>query len=242
MKKIFVTMLILSLATFALAQEETEEQFVGISNYSQLIFLTDSSTADITIEITLEGLQVAELLLPLNYNGKIENFSYQAGTAQIEIITQGSINYARLTTEGELPETIKLAFTAPQYFSWDEAGPKDFGNFEVEFDFVNSSLYPIKAVAGEVVLTEGYVVHNIVSSFPKVSKNDANTPYRVQKHNDKHSLSMTGKDLGFGQRVTVKINIRKESKSIIIAIVALLASILYLIFFRDVLHTKVNGG
>ena len=94
----------------------------------------------------------------------------------------------------------------------------------------------------EVVLTDEYVIHNIVESIPKVSKNDAETPYKVKMRDGKHSLAMTGKDLKFGEKAYIHFNTRKKSKSIFIALAFLLAAILYLIFFRDVLKTKVNGG
>lgn len=222
------------------AQDTGEAQ---LNSYHQRVIVAEDGSAEISIEAQVTDRAGDSLLIPLNCTKEIADLQVVDSVASLERISRGGVDFVKVeAVQGRLPESIVITFRVPDYLSWQEAGPKNFGNFELSYRFTNASFAMIPDVKGEVVLPQSFVVHAIVESIPRVSKNDPVTSYTVTKYEDKHAISIEGKDLSFGASLFVKFNARKQEKSPIMLIFFLILAVGYLIFFTDALKEEVNGG
>jgi len=100
---------------------------------------------------------------------------------------------------------------------------------------VNRTPHTIHEFSGEVVLPEGFIVQRILDSTPGVKSRDPEPPYRVHKIENRHAISISRAQADMGDRLMMKLQLKRSDKSWILTGFLLGLAVLYLAFFRDVL-------
>lgn len=134
-----------------------------------------------------------------------------------------------------LSGTVVVVLEGRNPILWDpqKAGP--YGTVLCTFDAVNRTPHTIHEFSGEVVLPEGFIVQRILDSTPGVKSRDPEPPYRVHKMENRHAIRISKEEADMGDRLMMKLQLKRSDKSWILIGFLLGLAILYLAFFRDVL-------
>ncbi len=221
--------------------EEPPLQAVRIALYEEEVSLDRSGDAIVTTRIQLTGEAPASLLLPFSYE-VAEDLSVRprqrvtvaaveiAGTKALELrCPQGSLR------------SLTVRYTLPRRYDWS-APPEAFGNRRVGHELVQTQHLKIDRYQLRMILPQGFRVNEVLRTTPPFNpKKASELPFELGEKDGRATVELAVSGLALGDRVGLELEAKSARRSASVWIAGLLVSLLYLIFFRDVLRPSAEG-
>jgi hypothetical protein len=213
---------------------------------SILIGPDGDSAVEITAVIGIGGS--GDLLLPFLFDGG-DDFSLLSGPATfvrdaegveqpvIRVLGRNMLNLATFETAAA-GDTVRVLAHIPDWYTMEES-KRPFGEYALKGGYTNFSRFVMRDFRQNLVLPPGMLVHSVTKVFPEYNaKKNPRPPFDFGTRGDKVLAGITAKNLEPAGVVKLELHIRPERRGIIPLVLGLLAAVLYLIFYRDVLKPK----
>jgi hypothetical protein len=227
-----------------------------LNSFKEKIFLEKNGEATIVWDFILEKNSIEQIKFPWNFStertDKIvfkiipnvssnDNPSVEKEEIYPRIVSYDGV-YFILINFSKIPHNTeyRLEFTLPQLFNFSKEKVADFGNYTFRYRFTNTMLAEINNYSSEVILPYGYVITSIDETIPRQTEDNPVSPFQVTNNEKKNSLIIKVPKLKIGEQAFIKMQIKSDKKSMFLLISLVLAGILYLYFFRDLVVTEVN--
>lgn len=135
-------------------------------------------------------------------------------------------------------DTLRIAGDLPDWYRQEDFA-KPHGEFVLKRRFENYSDFAMADFRMNLVLPPGMVVHSIGQVIPNFDpKKNPRPPYAISERDSRSQVAIFVTGLAPGGAAQMDLNMRPARRGLIPLIGGLLAAILYLVFFRDVLKPK----
>jgi len=216
--------------------------------YEETVTIGPDGNSHIEILVVLGSGGLVDLLLPFEYeNG--DDFSILSGPVKfgrdpdrvepetIEILGRRMLNLRTLDTAAA-GDTVRVAARVADWLQW-EAAKQPYGEFDLQRRYVNYSRFVFQEFHLNLVLPRGMVVHAIKKVTPDFDpKKNSTPPFAITRSDDRVRATIATRDLPPAGTVQLGLNIRPGRHGLVPLIGGLIAAVLYLVFFRDVLKPK----
>lgn len=215
-----------------------------LDHFQESIAIHQNGSLDITI--TCSPLNGKTMDLPLEYasieNPVIESRGYQfemdkAGVPQ-PVIEKRGCTFIRLIPDGNgtgVDSLVVVRFHVLDYFDWNKS-KKAHDVVRFSKTFFNTSDFFIRNYQLEYRLPEGYLLHDILKTEPGFDpQKQPSPPFEVVKLDGHYMAVLTVQDLEAAARAMMNIEMLRAKRSMIPMMIGIVLSLLYLIFYRDVL-------
>jgi len=204
--------------------------------YTETVVLERDGTAGVTVRCTLDtGGAGDTLAMPYAYAVWPDSFQHSQNVSVI--LRSGNPPAARalvvLARSVAAPETVEYRFRIPGAAPFATSAPGDFGNYTVGYRAVNSAPSPIDRFTVTMVLPEGFIVADVVSTTPARPANGAGSPYNLGMLHGRHCITLKDTSVAQGDAVALQVQTRSGEKSPWLIVALVLAGGVYLITFRD---------
>lgn len=202
--------------------------------YAETIWLNGDGSARVEIEVACPAGTPSPFRIPLTANlTGITIRSVEHATASM--VTEADRRYASIDLGGTLavPVTLLVSGTAGERFGAMKTPPKEFGNRTMTYRFLNSTPAAFGTVSNQVVLPDGYVVTAVDDSEPPSSESSTTPPYALVYRDGRHAITITARDVGLGDAVSVTFRFKERRVPPLIPIALFLLGAAYLVGFRS---------
>lgn len=217
-------------------------------DYEETITVGPDGTTLVEVALVIGRGGSGDLLLPFEFDdGK--DFTILSGPAffgedeagvslpTIMVLGQNMLNLWTPETAA-MGDTVRVAATIPDWFRKEESR-KPHGEYFLQRRYVNHSRFVMGVFRMNLVLPPGMVVHSIIKVVPDFDpKKNPQPPYSISRSEGLARVGVEVKNLAPASVAQLDINIRPSRRGWIPLIGGLIAVILYLIFYRDVLKPK----
>jgi hypothetical protein len=219
-----------------------------LSSFKEEIFLEKNGEANVVWDFKLEKNSIEQIKFPWNFStdgaAKIvfkinPGFSSDKDALDPKIVVNDGVYFIQIGFT-KIPHNTEyhVEFRLPLLFNFNKEKVADFGNYTLKYRFINSMLAGIDNFSSEVVLPEGFVVTSVDETIPKQTEDNPVSPFQVTSHDKKSSVVIKAPKLKIGEQAFIKIQIKSDRKSMFLLIALMLAGVLYLYFFRDLVAKK----
>lgn len=133
-------------------------------------------------------------------------------------------------------------YSASGLFDPAQAAARNFGDIEVKYQFVNTTGEKIEKFRAELLLPQGMIV-NAVSDFqPKPGKSEAADPYGLSIDDGRRAADIRASGLKSGDRAALRFDMKREKRPAGVWMLLLLAAVLYLFGFHDILSAAPRSA
>ncbi len=116
-----------------------------------------------------------------------------------------------------------------------QAAARNFGDIEVKYQFVNTTGEKIEKFRAELLLPQGMIVNAVADFQPKPGKSDTGDPYWLSKEGGRRAAGIRASALKSGDRSALRFDMKREKRPAGVWMLLLLAAVLYLFGFHDIL-------
>jgi hypothetical protein len=235
---------LLCLVAFSTPAEAGERH---LTSYQEKIRIHQNGSAQVETIVVLGELKDKILLLPLNYLWveKIVARVRETGeTLPAAIENVDGIDYLRVQLSATaLPgHTILISFRDPAYLLWKNAGPRAHDLYRWKSEFQNTSPYIIDTYEMDVILPEGFAIHQIQKSTPEVRKNEPEPPYLFSHDPEGDHIRIRTRDITLGKRCMIEYTFAQNKRSMGLLIGGIAAILALLYFFKETFKEKSDGS
>jgi len=219
-----------------------------IDSLSETLHLDYSGKASVRWKLDLGSISSNELLLPWNFphhpDTLLRFMTTRSGEElsgelpSMSLIERDGIWYLRTWLPDTLPTSLTIQFEIPDFYDFQGIKKSDFGNYSFKKRFINTSVAEIRCFSSEIVFPGGFDITMINETIPKQGADDPVSPYRISRRNDRNSVIMKTEGLKLGEDVFISLQIKSSHKSPYLLIGMILAGMLYLVYFRDLVQFK----
>lgn len=196
--------------------------------------------------VRLEGSGAGPVAIPLGFAAvaDLQLTEGPAGTLLVSESVNGQTLVRALLPEGApATSTIGIAFTVKQAFVVATLGPGErsplpAGSRMFRHAFVNSQLAPIKSYRVDVIFTDGMRVHAIREALPKLRKTEAGPRVLLGNIDGKPGATLQVDRVLQGDSASMQLELVSQSRSALWLIVGVVLSLLYLVYFRDLVASR----
>lgn len=202
--------------------------------------------AAVHARIDLAGVKPGTLDVPLAAWGDIADFKLDAAPLEVRAVpvSKGSSPRLTLTVPADAPDAfpIELSFRTPA----PKAAPSKAGAggeakyAQISHRIFNATQTPVERYRLRVVLPEGTIVHQTLEAAPKTKAKETTPRVQLVGEDGRQGAVLQIPDLKFGDSASMRIEFGREQKSWNVLWIGLALSLLYLVFFRDVLRTPAG--
>ena len=210
----------------------------------QTVSISEDGSAQLTYQVNLSvSDSLSAVQIPAGYkNMEITSVSLDDidFTNQTAIIFDRSspvfvMNFARQIS-GE--HTINIITQINEFLDWSAAGPEEFKTYNWEVNYTNTLPVSIGRCDLTVILPEDWNFHRITGSDPEFKKKQPKPPYIFGKVGDRASVSITRTPMEYMDSVGIDFAFKNEQKPNVLIWVGILLSMLYLYYFRHLVHRR----
>lgn len=221
---------------------------VEITSYDVLLRTSIDGSATAFASVGLEKAVPGPIALPLGFAGAtgVKLTEGPAGTlVSAEPLNGQSI--VRVVLPDGVPSvvTVGFSFPVPDAFVRQKLGPGEKptlpgGSRLLSHVFVNSQPVPIADYTARVVFPDGLRAHAIRESLPKLGKSEVGPRVQLGEIDSRPGATIHVDRLLQGESASMKLELVSASRSPGWLIVGALLSILYLIYFRDLVARRAE--
>lgn len=221
-----------------------------LAGYKEKIIIHNNGSARVETSIVLTGVTDKMLLIPLNYLWveKIQAQIQETGEIIPAAIAEiDGMDYLKV----ELPAAfvhhrgdgiLRIVFHDPAYLLWKDAGLHEHGLYRWKSEFHNTSPFTIDAYEMEVVLPEGFAVHQIQKSAPAVRKNTPEPPYAFYQDQEGDHIRIHARGINLGKECFIEYTFAGKKRSYGLLIGGIAAILALLFFFRKTFKEASDGN
>jgi hypothetical protein len=137
------------------------------------------------------------------------------------------------TRPGAAPDGY--GYSSSGLFDPAQAAARNFGDIEVKYQFANTTGEKIEKFRAELLLPQGMIVNAVADFQPKAGKNDAADPYWLSMDGGRRAAGIRASGLKSGDRAELRFDMKREKRPAGVWVILLLAAVLYLFGFHDIL-------
>jgi hypothetical protein len=217
----------------------------------QQLKLAEDASGTLIARVEVNGIGgVGKLDLPFAAWGDVEDFKLVEATVEgkVDLVTKGAAPHLTATLPaGTDTAVLRFSFKlpAPKSPVMNVKGQDTAKAVEGEsrfktiaHRFMNSTRFPVERYRLEVLLPEGYVVHTVPEALPKAKAKETTSRVRLIEKDGRQGAVLEMAGLRLGDATSMRIEYEPAKKSLAVLWFGLLLSVLYLMFFRDVLRPK----
>lgn len=228
-----------------------------ITGFSEQISLNGNGTAQVIWKLHASGNDSSALVIPWNfsYQGN-ENAEFSInrlidnGNIKDSVVSDPLLAAPRLTQINGVPyvsvrlnrlgkeSNYQIGFTIKDFFNLERKDAGEFGDYSFKYRFINTSLPQLKDFESKIVLPPGFVIVSVDETIPKQTEDNPVSPFQLGRNGSGNSITLKPQKFKLGEHVFVKMDIKRDEKSIATFIVFGLMGLLYLFFFRDLIANK----
>jgi hypothetical protein len=219
-----------------------------IEYYRESVSIGPDGDAFVEVSAVLANGGFGDLLLPFAFEDG-NDFTILSGPVLFNQDDQGRslptrevLGYRMLNLELVGPvttgDTLRVRGTVPGWFDRKEAR-QEYGEFSLRRGFINSSVFVLRRLELAVELPEGMLVHSVTRVSPSYDpKKSPEPPYAIGRSGDVGWAVLKQEMLKPAGSVRLDLHVRPARRGPIPLVAGLVAVVLYLAFFRDVLKPK----
>ncbi len=229
-----VVLLALLLMTFSpvIGQADT------ILRYAQRINVTEDNQTKVSIYLIVRASTARPLRVPLAFR-LIDHVTYdEAHGHRVSVDSSAALSVLIIDHLKSDPDTILVEFMTSEFVDWSRIKRGAFGNYVFAHRFVHTEHTDIAHYSSEIILPPGFVVNSIVESNPRFTESDPKAPYEVGMVQKRHSITLTRKNMKIGDVAMISIRVKKPERSPFLLGAIVLAGILYLVLYRDIVTKR----
>lgn len=240
MRILVVSALVFAAVLPAAAAEHT------ISAYDVTLAIAEDGSAKATAVVTIDGATPGPLAIPLGFPGvgSVEVTFGPAGTAGSAHAVNGQSELVLTLPEGT-PASCRVAVTFPlgQAFQKTEPGPGERRTLPAgvrifRHAIVNAEPSPIGRYRFSVSFPSSLRAHAIREALPRLRKTEAGPRARLATVDGKGGAWLEVTKLSQGDSASLQIELVPGGRSPAWMIAGLLLSVLYLVYFRDLVTPR----
>lgn len=214
---------------------------ISVDTLKERIVINSKGDAEIFVNTTIDSAKVFIVKLPWNFSQKVKKITTVQGFYANLISKQGNKYLLVKSIDSTLFSHIYAKVEVEKFFDFDNAKMKDFGNFTIDYRFMNTTLDKIIYYQAEIILPEGFNVTSVDESFPEQTESNPDIPCKINREENLNKVVLHSSNLKMGTNAFVQFRFKEENKSYTLLIVLLLIAGLYLVFFKDIIKTKDNS-
>ncbi len=216
---------------------------VRVALYEEEVSLDLSGDAVVTTRIELAGEAPARWWLPFGHE-VAEDLAVEpregVAVAAVEVAGSGALELRTAASRGSL-RSLTVRFTLPRLYDWS-APPEAFGNRRVAHQLVHTQPLEIDRYRLRMILPAGFRVNEVLRTTPPFNpKKASELPFELGEEHGRATVALVVDGLVLGDRVGLELEVKSARRSATLWIAGLLVSVLYLLFFRDVLRPSGEG-
>lgn len=216
--------------------------------FEETILIGPDGNSAVEIAVVIGKGGSGDLHLPFDFDAA-DDFTILSGPARFQADDAGipapvvrvlgrNVLNLETTSGASAGDTVRVSAQLPGWYEAD-AARKPFGEYGLASGFVNYSRFVLRDFRQNLVLPPGMVVHSVSRVFPEYdAKKNPRPPFHFASRGDRVQAGITVRDLGPADPVRLELNIRPARRGRVPLVLGLIAAILYLIFYRDVLKPK----
>ncbi len=221
-------------AVLLIAVQTATAQISSIDTYREKIVIDESGSARVTLSLILEGC-TAPQRIPLEYSTFTDFINRTATLYEVDTARVGATKFLVVRGCRSSRDTVEVEFTVPQYFDRTKLKKEAYGNYRLSRRFVQTAESEIASFERTILLPQGFVVSSVDESIPQYTEKDSKSPFTIAMIADRHALTISAKKMKMGDVAMVSMRVKEEGRSSVLFGTLMLAGLLYLVFFRDVL-------
>lgn len=203
-----------------------------IEKFEEKIFIETNGNAKVNWEIEFVSIPDSNFLLPWNFNGS-DLIQSEIQNIKLQLVNKNENKF--LIVKNLNTKKVEINFSINSFYKIDENSAEDFGNYVFKYRFVNTTLEKINNFSSTIILPKEFIVSSIDETIPKQSEDNPVFPFQVTKENSNHAVKLIASKLKLGDQTFIKMQIKKEKKSLMVLILFSLIGIAYLYFFKDLI-------
>lgn len=219
-----------------------------LPSYEETISIGPDGNSRVDIVIVIGQGGPGDLLLPFDFvdgdshtvlSGPAAFAADLAGDIRptIEVLGRRMLNLQRLA-DAAPGDTVHVTARVPGWFAPEEAH-LPYGEFALARRYVNFSAFVLQDFRLNLLLPPGMVVHAIEKVVPAFDpKQNATPPFAVSRSGGRILATLAAQNLAPATAVQLDLAIRPARRGWIPLVAGIIAALLYLVFFRDVLKPK----
>lgn len=216
----------------------------NVKSYKDTLQLDAKGSAQVSAVLELQGVSAGTLEIPLTIGKGMDKVEFQGLPANVKVEPQlkSDTPSAKLTFPAGTPAEVKFTmnYTLPKPKAKEGTTKKSAVGAKDEqtltYRFLNNTSVPVTGYTMKILLPDGKLVHSVVEKMPKGKGADAAVVNYITE-NGRSGLAVSGKNLKFGDVISVKFIAVPEKKSYVALIFLGIAAVLYLISFKDIVKT-----
>jgi hypothetical protein len=222
-------------------------QFAGaveISSYDVTVRVAEDGFGKGVATVRLENAAPGPVAIPLGFTD-VANVQLAAGP-EGTTLSASPLNghtLVGITLPEGTPGAVEVGFTfsaAKLFGDGDEQKPLPRGNKLLRLTCLNSQPMPIANYSARVVFPDGMRAHAIREALPKLGKSEAGPRVQLSAVDSKPGARIHVDRLLQGQSASMQIELVDDARSPGWLIAGLVLSVLYLVYFRDLVSPRAE--
>ncbi len=216
----------------------------------QQLKLAADGSAMLAAHVQISAAAAGKIDLPSSAWGEVQDFTVveAPADAKLDLAAKGPNPHLSVTLPAAA-ESVSLRYSAnipaPKPPATDAKGgdaakaAEPATRFKAfAHRFMNGTNLPVERYRLEVMFPQGYVVHNVPEALPKAKGRETVSRVRLIEKDGLQGAALEIAGLKLGDVTSMRIEYEPAQKSLAVFWFGLLLSVLYLVFFRDVLRPK----
>ena len=216
----------------------------------QRLKLAKDGSASLAVRVQISAA-AGKIDLPIAAWGEVRDFTVEEAPAdaKVDMVAKGANPHLSVTLPAAAePVSLRYSATIPapkpparDARGGDAAKPatEDATRFKTfTHRFMNDTNLPVERYRLEVMFPDGYVVHNVPEALPKARGKETVSRVSLMERDGLQGAALEIAGLKLGDTTSMRIEYEPAQKSLAVFWFGLLLSVLYLVFFRDVLRAK----
>lgn len=234
MKKSFYIIFLIVLLTLFTGIAKASD---NIKLYNEVYTFFENGRAEVKITIITDSINNF-ISVPLN-KSRAEDIKSPSENLNIrQQISDDSINYISIERNQGIfsaGDTIQINFVIEKFPDFENEIISDFGNRTFAYNFRNLTGFRIDFYKCELILPENYTVNKIVDIKPQLKDTATYEQVKLRQTDGKNLIELRAQKLKKYDVTSVKFRYKSQNKSYIFLAGIIIAGILYLLFFRNIL-------
>jgi len=213
----------------------------NVKSYKDTLQLDAKGSAQVSAALELQDVFAGTLEIPLTIGKGMDKVDFQGlpPNVKVELQLKSDTPSAKLIFPMGTPTDVKFTmnYTLPKPKVKEGATKKSTIGAKDEqtmtYRFLNNTSVPVTGYTMKILLPDGKQAHSVIEKLPKGKGTDAAVVNYITE-NGHSGLTVSGKNLRFGDVISVKFIAVPKKKSYVALIFLGIAAILYLISFRDI--------
>ena len=228
-----------------------------LAAYSETVIVGPDGNAKVEISTVVERGGSRDLLLPFDFDHATD-FTILSGPAEFRRGNDGlpaptrrrlgaNMLDVQLVDSCAPGDTVRVTALVPDWYRADD-NARQFGEFAISRTFVNRSAFVLRTARIGLVLPPGMTVHAVKNVVPAYdAKKNPEPPFSVSRRGGCTAVTLTAALVPVTTALQISLHMRPARRGPIPLIIGIVAAILYLILFRDILgplrwnHRKAPG-